>query len=136
VDKERRRRATDESCGARFDDEDCGFDLALRRSRDAVRHSVNRWHTSKNTARINASNPCSEYMFLDDTACNLASLNLMKYVNASGQFDVAAFKHAVDVTITAQEILVDNASYPLRKSRRIRITSGHSDWATPTLARC
>src|ERR1700682_374780 len=77
--------------------------------------TVNRWHTSKNTARINASNPCSEYMFLDDTACNLASLNLMKYVNASGQFDVAAFKHAVDVTITAQEILVDNASYPTPK---------------------
>jgi len=77
--------------------------------------TVNRWHTAKNTARINASNPCSEYMFLDDTACNLASLNLMKYVNASGQFDVAAFKHAVDVTITAQEILVDNASYPTPK---------------------
>jgi ribonucleoside-diphosphate reductase alpha chain len=77
--------------------------------------TVNRWHTSKSTARINASNPCSEYMFLDDTACNLASLNLMKYVNASGQFDVAAFKHAVDVTITAQEILVDNASYPTPK---------------------
>ncbi len=77
--------------------------------------TVNRWHTCKNTARINASNPCSEYMFLDDTACNLASLNLMKYVNASGQFDVAAFKHAVDVTITAQEILVDNASYPTEK---------------------
>jgi ribonucleoside-diphosphate reductase alpha chain len=77
--------------------------------------TVNRWHTSKNTARINASNPCSEYMFLDDTACNLASLNLMKYVNTSGQFDVAGFKHAVDVTITAQEILVDNASYPTPK---------------------
>jgi len=77
--------------------------------------TVNRWHTCKTTARINASNPCSEYMFLDDTACNLASLNLMKYVNASGQFDVAAFKHAVDVTITAQEILVDNASYPTPK---------------------
>jgi ribonucleoside-diphosphate reductase alpha chain len=77
--------------------------------------TVNRWHTSKNTARINASNPCSEYMFLDDTACNLASLNLMKYVNPSGQFDVTAFKHAVDVTITAQEILVDNASYPTPK---------------------
>jgi ribonucleoside-diphosphate reductase alpha chain len=74
--------------------------------------TVNRWHTSKNTARINASNPCSEYMFLDDTACNLASLNLMKFVNSGGQFDVPAFKHAVDVTITAQEILVDNASYP------------------------
>ena len=77
--------------------------------------TVNRWHTCKNTARINASNPCSEYMFLDDTACNLASLNLMKFVNASGQFDVPAFKHAVDVTITAQEILVDNASYPTAK---------------------
>src|SRR5712671_4112304 len=74
--------------------------------------TVNRWHTCKSTARINASNPCSEYMFLDDTACNLASLNLMKYVNSSGQFDVEAYKHAVDVTITAQEILVDFASYP------------------------
>ena len=74
--------------------------------------TVNRWHTSKNTGRINASNPCSEYMFLDDTACNLASLNLMKFVNSGGQFDVSAFKHAVDITITAQEILVDNASYP------------------------
>jgi len=77
--------------------------------------TINRWHTSKNTARINASNPCSEYMFLDDSACNLASLNLMKFVNASGQFDVEAFKHAVDVTITAQEILVNNASYPTDK---------------------
>jgi ribonucleoside-diphosphate reductase alpha chain len=74
--------------------------------------TVNRWHTCKTTARINASNPCSEYMFLDDTACNLASLNLMKYLNANGTFDVEAFRHAVDVTITAQEILVDNASYP------------------------
>jgi ribonucleoside-diphosphate reductase alpha chain len=77
--------------------------------------TVNRWHTCKNTARINASNPCSEYMFLDDTACNLASLNLMKYLGPNGQFDVTAFKHAVDVTITAQEILVDNASYPTPK---------------------
>jgi len=77
--------------------------------------TINRWHTCKTTGRINASNPCSEYMFLDDTACNLASLNLMKYVNASGQFDVEAFKHGVDVTITAQEILVDNASYPSPK---------------------
>jgi len=77
--------------------------------------TVNRWHTCKNTARINASNPCSEYMFLDDTACNLASLNLMKYLGPNGQFDVEAFKRAVDVTITAQEILVDNASYPTPK---------------------
>ncbi len=74
--------------------------------------TVNRWHTCKSTARINASNPCSEYMFLDDTACNLASLNLMKYAQPSGAFDVEAFRHAVDITITAQEILVDNASYP------------------------
>src|SRR5277367_5443156 len=74
--------------------------------------TINRWHTSRNTARINASNPCSEYMFLDDTACNLASLNLMKFLGSNSQFDVTAFKHAVDVTITAQEILVDNASYP------------------------
>ncbi len=77
--------------------------------------TINRWHTSKGTARINASNPCSEYMFLDDTACNLASLNLMKFLEPNGQFDVQAFKHAVDVTITAQEILVDNASYPTPK---------------------
>src|SRR6266403_200949 len=77
--------------------------------------TVNRWHTCKTTARINASNPCSEYMFLDDTACNLASLNLMKYRTSNGQFDVEGFRHAVDITITAQEILVDNASYPTPK---------------------
>src|SRR5882762_388344 len=77
--------------------------------------TLNRWHTCKTTARINASNPCSEYMFLDDTACNLASLNLMKYLNPNGSFDVEAFRHAVDITITAQEILVDNASYPTPK---------------------
>src|ERR1700751_1718451 len=74
--------------------------------------TVNRWHTCKSTARINASNPCSEYMFLDDTACNLASLNLMKYLGSGGEFDVEAFTKAVDITITAQEILVDNAGYP------------------------
>ena len=73
--------------------------------------TVNRWHTSKNTARINASNPCSEYMFLDDSACNLASLNLLKFAH-NGTFDVEAYRHAVDVLITAQEILVDNAGYP------------------------
>jgi ribonucleoside-diphosphate reductase alpha chain len=74
--------------------------------------TINRWHTCKATGRINASNPCSEYMFLDDTACNLASLNLLKFLGSNGQFDTDSFKHAVDVTITAQEILVDNASYP------------------------
>src|SRR5580700_5525357 len=73
--------------------------------------TINRWHTSKNTARINASNPCSEYMFLDDSACNLASLNLLKFA-PNGTFDVNAYRHAVDVLITAQEILVDNAGYP------------------------
>jgi ribonucleoside-diphosphate reductase alpha chain len=73
--------------------------------------TVNRWHTSKNTARINASNPCSEYMFLDDSACNLASLNLLKFA-PNGTFDVEAYRHSVDVLITAQEILVDNAGYP------------------------
>jgi ribonucleoside-diphosphate reductase alpha chain len=73
--------------------------------------TVNRWHTSKNTARINASNPCSEYMFLDDSACNLASLNLLKFA-PNGTFDVEAYRHAVDILISAQEILVDNAGYP------------------------
>jgi ribonucleoside-diphosphate reductase alpha chain len=80
--------------------------------------TVNRWHTCKATDRIYASNPCSEYMFLDDTACNLASLNLMKYLGSNGQFDSDSFSHSVDVTITAQEILVDNASYPTEKIAR------------------
>jgi len=75
--------------------------------------TVNDWHTCSNTARINASNPCSEYMFLDDSACNLASLNLMKFLREDGGgFDVERYKHAVSVLITAQEIIVDNASYP------------------------
>jgi ribonucleoside-diphosphate reductase alpha chain len=79
--------------------------------------TVNRWHTSKNTARINASNPCSEYMFLDDSACNLASLNLLKFA-PNGAFDVEAYRHAVDILITAQEILVDNAGYPTESISR------------------
>ena len=74
--------------------------------------TINRWHTSKNTARINASNPCSEYMFLDNSACNLASFNLLKFVNAAGTFDISAYRHAVSVVITAMEILVDNSGYP------------------------
>src|SRR5688500_19782686 len=74
--------------------------------------TINDWHTCPNTARINASNPCSEYMFLDDTACNLASLNLMKFVKAGGEFDTEAYKSACRTVLTAQEILVDNASYP------------------------
>ncbi len=74
--------------------------------------TVNDWHTCPNTARINASNPCSEYMFLDDSACNLASINLMKFVGADGEFDAGSFERACATFITAQEILVDNASYP------------------------
>src|SRR5579864_8301967 len=79
--------------------------------------TVNRWHTSKNTARINASNPCSEYMFLDDSACNLASLNLLKFA-PNGTFNVEAYRHAVDVLITAQEIIIDNAGYPTEQIMR------------------
>ena len=77
--------------------------------------TINRWHPCKNTSRINASNPCSEYMFLDDSACNLSSLNLMKFINPGGQFDVQGFRHAVNTLIVAQEIIVDNASYPTEK---------------------
>jgi ribonucleoside-diphosphate reductase alpha chain len=74
--------------------------------------TINSWHTCPNTGRINASNPCSEYMHLDDSACNLASLNLMKFLRDDGGFDSAAFKHAVDISIIAQDIIVDNSSYP------------------------
>ena len=77
--------------------------------------TINKWHTSKATAPINASNPCSEYMFLDDTACNLSSLNLLKFLKADGKFDVEAFRRAVEIMIIAQEIIVDNASYPTEK---------------------
>ncbi len=80
--------------------------------------TVNDWHTCPNTARINASNPCSEYMFLDDSACNLASINLMKFVDEQGEFDVDAFRAACRVLITAQEIIVDNASYPTKAIER------------------
>src|SRR5690242_15276923 len=74
--------------------------------------TINSWHTLPNTGRINASNPCSEYMSIDDSACNLASLNLMKFRREDGEFDVEAFEHAVDVVFLAQEILVGNSSYP------------------------
>src|SRR5678810_1120554 len=76
--------------------------------------TVNEWHTCPHTDRINASNPCSEYMFLDDSACNLASINLMKFVKEDGEFDVAAFKAACRTLITAQEIIVPNSSYPTK----------------------
>ncbi len=74
--------------------------------------TINRWHTCPNSGRINASNPCSEYMFLDNTACNLASINLMKFRNEDGTFDVNGFTAACRVFFIAQEILVDHASYP------------------------
>jgi ribonucleoside-diphosphate reductase alpha chain len=74
--------------------------------------TINEWHTCSNTARIYASNPCSEYMFLNDSACNLSSINLMKFVKDDGEFDVVAYKAAIRTLITAQEIIVDNASYP------------------------
>ena len=80
--------------------------------------TVNEWHTCPNSDRINASNPCSEYMFLDNSACNLASINLMKFVDARGEFDVEAFKGAVRVFVTAQEIIVGNASYPTKSIER------------------
>ena len=134
-------RATDEFMQAVVDDKDWwtkslvnGENLKKYRARDLMRSlseatwqcgdpgmqfdtTINRWHTSKNTDRINASNPCSEYMFLDDSACNLASLNLMRFVNG-GLFDVEAFRHAVDTVTLAQEIIVDAASYPTEKIAR------------------
>lgn len=86
--------------------------------------TINKWHTASNTGRINGSNPCSEYMHIDDSACNLASLNLMKFLNPDSSFDVEGFKAATEVIFTAQEIIVGNADYPTEKigenSRRFR----------------
>jgi ribonucleoside-diphosphate reductase alpha chain len=86
--------------------------------------TINKWHTAPNTGRINASNPCSEYMHLDNSACNLASINVLKYLDDDGSFDVEGFKHTVEVVFTAQEILVGNADYPTDSigdtSRRFR----------------
>jgi len=76
--------------------------------------TIDKWHTCKGTARQNSTNPCSEYLFLDNTACNLASLNLLKFKKADSSFDVERFKAAVRIFITAQEIIVDNASYPIK----------------------
>jgi len=77
--------------------------------------TINKWHTAHATGRINGSNPCSEYMHIDNSACNLASLNLLKYLDESDTFDVEAFKHSVEVVFTAQEILVGRADYPTEK---------------------
>jgi ribonucleoside-diphosphate reductase alpha chain len=76
--------------------------------------TINRWHTCPNTAKIKGSNPCSEYMFIDDSACNLSSLNLTKFLAASGDFDVHAYRHAIRIFFVAQEILVDFSSYPTK----------------------
>ena len=98
---------------------------------------INRWHTCPESGRINASNPCSEYMHVDDSACNLASLNLMKFRNADGTFDVEDFVHAVDIVFLAQEIIVGAVELPDRGDRRERAQrSASSAWATPTSARC
>jgi ribonucleoside-diphosphate reductase alpha chain len=80
--------------------------------------TINGWHTCPASGRINASNPCSEYMHLDNSACNLASLNLLKFLDDRGDFDVKAFRHAVDVMIAAQDIVVDNSSYPTEEITR------------------
>jgi ribonucleoside-diphosphate reductase alpha chain len=77
--------------------------------------TINKWHTSPNAGRINGSNPCSEYMHLDNSACNLASLNLLKFLNEDGSFDIPAFKHTVETVFTAQEILVGYSEYPTEK---------------------
>lgn len=97
----------------------------LRKMADAAWHSadpgvqydttVNEWHTCPNAGRINASNPCAEYMHLDNSACNLSSLNLMKFLREGGRFDVDTFKKAIDTMVLAQDILVDRASYPTEK---------------------
>jgi ribonucleoside-diphosphate reductase alpha chain len=80
--------------------------------------TINKWHTCSNTAPIRASNPCSEYMFLDDTACNLASLNLTKFLREDGSFDVEAYRHAIRIFFIAQEILVDFSAYPTKQIAR------------------
>ncbi len=132
-------RVTDEFMMAYVEDRDwalkgviTGETIEVLRARDLMREvaqaawecadpgiqydtTINAWHTSSNTGRINASNPCSEYMHLDNSACNLASLNLLKFVDADLTFDIPAFKHAIDIVFLAQEIIVGNSSYPTPK---------------------
>jgi ribonucleoside-diphosphate reductase alpha chain len=80
--------------------------------------TINDWHTSASTGRINASNPCAEFVFLDDTSCNLASINVLRFLNEDGSIDIDAYRHAIHITITAQEIMVGNASYPTERIAR------------------
>jgi ribonucleoside-diphosphate reductase alpha chain len=135
-------RVTDEFMQAYTDDRDWKFKAVLTgepvgtvRARELMRDialaawecadpgmqydtTINEWHTSPASGRINASNPCSEYMHLDNSACNLASLNLMKFLDEDGSFDVVSFKRGVEITFTAQEIIVGNSSYPTEKIER------------------
>src|SRR6266702_850239 len=135
-------RVTDEFMQAVLEDRDwklkavtTGETLETTRARDLMRDialaawecadpgmqydtTINEWHTCPASGRINASNPCSEYMHLDNSACNLASLNLMKFLDADGNFDIPAFRHAVEVVFTAQEIVVGNSDYPTEKIER------------------
>jgi ribonucleoside-diphosphate reductase alpha chain len=135
-------RVTDEYMQAYTDDRDwklkavsSGDTLETVRARDLMREmaraawecadpgmqydtTINDWHTCPASGRINASNPCSEYMHLDNSACNLASLNLLKFMDEAGSFDIASFKQAVEVVFTAQEIIVGNSSYPTEKIER------------------
>ena len=98
--------------------------------------TINRWNPVKNTSRIYASNPCSEYMFLNDSACNLASLNLKTFQLRDGTFDVRSFRRAVETMIVAQEILVDNAAYPTERIAYASHDYRPSGWASPTSGRC
>jgi ribonucleoside-diphosphate reductase alpha chain len=98
--------------------------------------TIQKWHTCKGTDKIYASNPCSEFLFLDDTACNLASINLMKFRRSDGSFDIEGYRHANRVFFLAQEMLVSFASYRPRRSRATRRTTGRWGWASRTSARC
>jgi ribonucleoside-diphosphate reductase alpha chain len=104
--------------------------------------TINKWHTAHNSGRINGSNPCSEYMHIDNSACNLASINLLKYLDGDGvggldSFDVDAYMHTLEIIFTAQEILVGRADYPTPEpSVRTAVSSASSGSATPTLVHC
>ena len=98
--------------------------------------TINDWHTCANTDRINASNPCSEYMHLDNSACNLASINLLKYLTDDGTFDVVGFIHTVNIMIMAQDIIPTTRATLPKRSGRTPAPSGSSAWGTPTSARC
>jgi ribonucleoside-diphosphate reductase alpha chain len=135
-------RVTDEFMRAYLDDRDWKFKAVISdktletvRARDLMREialaawecadpgmqydtTINDWHTSPASGRINASNPCSEYMHLDNSACNLASINLLRFLDEDGSFDIPSFKQAVEIVFTAQEIIVGNSSYPTEKIER------------------